>query len=73
MSVCYEFVCVDCKKVSWVAQRGSKDEPLHFYKTVLDTFLQEHQGHNLRFMEDQDVIDEYGNVDNEGNLIPIPR
>lgn len=58
MSRTYDIICTECKKALWIAQAGGGNPRGHIYKTPealadLDKFLWDHEGHSLKFVNDQ--------------------
>lgn len=64
MSMCYNIQCDDCKKVLWVGQRdyiySSKEHLKAFAK-----FLHDHINHELKFVNDENIEDDYEDVSPE--------
>lgn len=69
MSVTYNLACVDCKKFLWVGQRGAGSTAPWLYKgreplKALTSFLNEHQGHALKYVNGAGLEDgDYEEVD----------
>lgn len=60
MSRTYDLGCKDCKESLWIGQ-GWPDKKRFIYKTenclaALQKFLFDHEGHNLIFVDNEDIF-----------------
>ena len=63
MSKCYHIECTDCEKTLWVGQRN------YIYVTTPEItafakFLHDHEKHNLRFVNSENIDEDFEDLSN---------
>ena len=67
MSTTYNIECHDCKQTLWIGQGDHIYTGDHECMEDLNKFLFEHENHNLTFVKDDNVHDEYTDYEDLDN------